>query len=91
MKTPAGSGPKPRRGGMFIDRSPSHPIFFLFFGGAGTDVVCLSKMNRATELIPCAPSNSAPSKTKKKEVWGASVAINRPPLRGLKTGADHGS
>ena len=72
-----GSGPKPRRGGLFIDSSPNHP-FFLFFGGAGLMRAARSQLNQAAQSMACPSCNSAPPKNKKREVLGVSVSLHKP-------------
>jgi hypothetical protein len=85
MSLSAGSGPKPRRGGLFIDPSHNHPFRFLFFGGAGWRRAASIELHHATHSILRRRFNSAPPKNKKREIREASVSINRPPLPGLST------
>lgn len=44
-----------------------------------------SQSNQAAQSLSRPPSNSAPPKNKKEEVWSGCVSINRPLPRGLET------
>src|SRR5216117_1386920 len=79
-----GPQPKPRRGGLFIDTESLADSFFLFFGGANMEqthqLQCGQRMGLSHDITLVAPP-----KNKKKNVVVWSLAINRPPLRGLGT------
>src|SRR5205085_1651992 len=76
-----GSGPKPRRGDLFIATKPSI-TFFLFFGGA------YRQQFEEGDSFGCPSGSSAvgkttPPKNKKKLQFWRRISINRPPLRGF--------
>src|SRR5213080_768056 len=79
-----GPQPKPHRGGLFIGTARLPDSFFLFFGGANMEqthqLQCGQRMGLSHEITLVAPP-----KNKKKRVVVWSLAINRPPLRGLGT------
>ena len=81
--TSASSGPKPRRGDLFIDLGPNRPSSFLFFGGAelygalGTGTVPRFNGARTNRI------RHAPPKNKKEDGRFGPWSINRSPLRGL--------
>ena len=76
--------PKPHRGGLFIGTESLADSSFLFFGGANMEQMHPLQFGQRLGLSHDI-TLAAPPKNKKKGVVEWSLAINRPPLRGLGT------